>query len=305
MLAKLADRTPANAYLFLTLTMLFWAGNYTIGRWAAGHVPPVTLAFLRWTGAALLILPFALAHMRREWPAIRGHWPILLALGITGSGLFNTLQYIALTGTTATNAGIINCASPVMIAVLSFFINAERVRAKQALGIVVSLAGVLIVIAHGDSMTLMTLAFNRGDLVMLFAMLIWAIYTALLDKRPGISVFSFAGVTYVIASALNLPLAAAELASGSTIAWSSASIAAIAYTAIFPSLLAYLCFNRGVEIIGPTRAGASMHLVPLFTVVLAVLFLGEEPAAYHAAGLLLILTGIWLTAHAAVPADQR
>lgn len=293
MLTFLKSPTRATAYVLLALTMLFWAGNYTIGRWAAGQVPPVTLAFLRWTGAALLVAGFAWPYVRRDWPVIRQKIPVLLALGITGAGLFNTLQYIALTGTTATNAGIINSSSPVMIAVLSFLMNGERVRPIQIAGISTSLAGVLTVMSHGDLSAIASLSFNFGDLVMLAAMVIWALYTALLDRRPAIHVLSFAAVTYSVAAALNAALAAIEVSSGAVVAWSVPAVAAIAYTAIFPSFLAYLFYNRGVEIIGPTRAGAFMHLVPLFTVALAVAFLGEAPAVYHAVGLLLILAGVW------------
>lgn len=296
MMQRLAERTTANASVFLTFTMLFWAGNFTIGRWAAGTIPPVTLAALRWSGAALLILVFARRHLMRDWPVIRANLPVLLLLGVTGSGMFNTLQYVALTHTTAIGAGIINSTSPVMIAVVSYLVNGERVTARQMAGITVSLAGVLVVLGKGDAITLTRLAFNVGDLIMLGAMAVWALYTAMLDKRPPINMVSFAAVTFVIAAVLNVPLAAIELASGAPVSPSSKALAAIAYIAIFPSFLAYLLFNRGVEIIGPTRAGAFMHLVPLFTAVLAILFLGEQFAAYHALALALILSGVWLAA---------
>ena len=300
MLEKLKQPTRSNAYLFLVLTTLFWAGNYTIGRWAAGHVPPVTLAFLRWTGAALLILPFAWPALKREWPMIRAHLPILLVLGITGIGLFNTLQYIALTETTATNAGIINSSGPIMIAVLSFFLNGERLRPLQLAGIAVSLSGVLVVISRGDLGHLSGLDVNIGDLVMLVAMAVWALYTALLQRRPALDAFAFAAVTYIVASLLNAGLSVFEIAGGARVDWSPASVAAICYRAVFPSFLAYLCFNRGVEIIGPARAGAFMNLVPLFTMLLAVVFLGEQLALYHGVSLALIISRIWLVAR-----DQR
>lgn len=296
MLSALKRPTEANAYLMLSLTMLFWAGNYTIGRWAAGHVPPVTLAFLRWTGATLLILPFAWSAIRSEWPLIRRSAGPLLLLGVTGSGLFNTLQYLALTSTTATSAGIINSATPVLIVLLSFALNGERVRPGRLLGILTSLIGVLVVMTKASPAALSALEVNRGDVVMLVAIVFWAIYTALLERRPRISAFAFAAVTYIIASGLNALLSAAEVLGGARVDWTAASVAAIAYTAIFPSFLAYLFFNRGVEIIGPARAGAFMHLVPLFTGALALIFLGEVPQLYHAVGLVLILSGVWLAA---------
>lgn len=296
MLDALKRPTPGNAYLLLAFAMLFWAGNYVVGRWAAGHVPPITLAFLRWTGASLLMLPLAWRQLAAEWPAIRANAPMLLGLGIIGSGLFNTLQYIALSQTTATSAGIFNSATPVLIAVLSFLINGERLTLKQIAGIGMSLAGVLVVVARGERALITNLAFNQGDIIMLVGIVLWAIYTTLLERRPRISVLAFTAVTYVTAALLNLPLAIWEISDGHSIVWSTGAVAAILYTAVLPSFFAYLAFNRGVEIIGPSRAGAFIHLVPLFTTLLAMLFLDEAPALYHVAGFLLILSGVSLAA---------
>ena len=291
----LSAPTKRNAYLFLTLTMLFWAGNYTLGRWANGHVPPITLAFFRWVGATLLILPLAWPQLCKDWPLIRENWLILLVLGATGSGLFNTLQYIALTETSATNAGIINSSAPVLIVMMSWLINTERIHARQAIGIGVSLVGVLCVLSRGDPKTLSDFSFNSGDLTMLIAMVVWSLYAALLSKRPSIAFFSFACVIYLVAALLNAGLACVEMSQGAEVVWSLASASAILYTIIFPSFLAYLFFNRAVEILGPAKASPFMHLVPFFTMVLAIVFLGEELALYHGIGLLLILSGIWLT----------
>ncbi len=287
--------TKRNAYILLTLTMLFWAGNYTLGRWASGHVPPITLAFFRWTGATLLILPLAWPYLKNDWPLIRDNWPILLVLGVTGSGLFNTLQYIALTETSATNAGIINSSAPIMIVMMSWLINNERIEAKQAIGIAVSLVGVLCVLSRGDIKALTNFSFNFGDLTMLIAMIVWSVYTTLLSKRPPVAIFSFACVIYLVAALLNAGLALAEIAHGAEVMWSVASVSAILYTIIFPSFLAYLFFNRAVEVLGPSRASPFMHLVPFFTIVLAIGFLGEDLSLYHGIGLFLILSGIWLT----------
>lgn len=281
------------AYLFLTLTMVFWAGNYTIGRWANGQIPPVTLAFLRWLGASLLILPFAWPALRREWPCIKANVRILLLLGITGSGLFNTLQYLALTDTTATNAGIINSIAPILIVVLSFLINKEVLSRWQTFGVFLSTLGVLCVLSKGSLTTLTTLAFRTGDLVMLTAMAVWAVYSVWLTKRPRMSVTTFAFVLYAIAAGLNAPLSALELSQGAVVSWSPKVVAAIAYTAIFPSLLAYLFYNRGVQILGPSRASPFMHLVPLFTALFAVSFLGEQVRISHGVGFALIVAGIF------------
>ena len=294
MLQRLIKALNNNAALLLTLTTLSWAGNMTIGRWIAGKVPPVTLAYLRWTGATLLILPLAWPHLKREWPIIRAHAFPLIVLGITGTGLFNTLQYLALVHTTATIAGIIYSSGPIMIVVMSYFLNGEKISPLQAAGIATSLLGVLTVITRGAPQTIANLDINFGDVVMLAAVAIWAFYTAYLTRRPKMHPLTFAAFTFAVASIVNLPLSGIELASGANFELTWHTIPAIAYTAIFPSFLAYLFYNRGVELIGPTRAGAYLHLVPLFAAALAMTLLGERPGLYHLAGFALIFVGVAL-----------
>jgi drug/metabolite transporter (DMT)-like permease len=292
--SRLTSATVANAYLFLTLTMALWAGNHILGRWANGLIPPMTLAFLRWSLAALLVMPFAFSAIRTDWPVIRANVPRILLLGFIGSGIYNTLQYIALTETTATNAAILNSWGPVMILLTGAAFFGDRLRPHHFVGMALALAGVAVVMLHGELSRIATLSFNHGDLVMLFATGVWAVYTTLLRTRPAISTLSFVGLTYAIAGFVNLPLAAWEHAHGLHVQWSMEVGMAIAYAAIFASLVAYLFYARSVEIIGPNRTGAFIHLIPLFTSALAVVLLGEEPALYHAAGFALILTGVYL-----------
>jgi drug/metabolite transporter (DMT)-like permease len=292
--SRFTSATVANAYLFLTLTMALWAGNHILGRWANGLIPPMTLAFLRWSLAAVLVLPFAIPAIRADWPVVKANVPRIVLLGFMGSGIYNTLQYIALTETTATNAAILNSWGPVVILLTGAAFFADRLRPHHFLGMVLALVGVAVVMLHGDLSRLSTLTFNRGDLVMLFATGVWALYTTLLRTRPAISTLSFVGLTYTIAGFVNLPLAAWEHANGLHVQWSLDVILAIAYAAVLASLVAYLFYARSVEIIGPNRTGAFIHLIPLFTSALAVVLLGEEPALYHAAGFGLILTGVYL-----------
>ena len=291
---RLIRTIEGNAALLLTITTLTWAGNMTIGRWIAGKVPPMTLAYLRWTGATLLVLPVAWPHLKREWRIVRAHLPALIVLGVTGSGLFNTLQYLALVHTTATTAGIIYSSGPIMIVVMSYFLNHEKISGLQAAGIATSLLGVATVITHGSPEAIAGLDLNFGDIVMLIAVAIWAFYTAYLTRRPLLHPLTFAAFTFAVASAVNAPLAAIELAGGAHFELTRPTALAIAYTAIFPSFLAYLFYNRGVELIGPTRAGAYLHLVPFFSAALAIALLGERPELYHAAGFALILSGVAL-----------
>lgn len=296
MFSKLSEPTRANAYLFLTVTMLLWAGNHVIGRWAAGNIPPMTLAFLRWAGAALIVLPLAWPSLERDRTAIVENWRILLLLGLLGSGCYNTLQYIALTGTTVANAAILNSWAPVLIASAAAVLFGDRLSRRQMGGLALSLVGVAIIILRGQYATLAAFAFNRGDLVMVVATAIWAAYTTLLRFRPPISTLSFAAVTYTIAGIANLPLAFYEYANGQRIVETWAALGAIVYAAVLASFVAYYLYARSVEIIGGTRTGSFIHLIPLFASVMGLVFLGETPHFYHAAGFALIVSGVWMAA---------
>lgn len=294
MFNALSRPTTANATLFLSLTMLFWAGNHVVGRWASGHIPPVTLACLRWIGATALLAPFAWRELRADCSVVRAEWRMLVLLGVLGVGLFNTLQYIALAHTTATSAGIFNSAVPVLIVAIGATFFGQPIYRLQVLGVLISLVGVAIVLGKGDPRTLAALELNRGDVTMLAAVVLWALYSVLLQRRPAMHALSFALVTYFVATVLNIPLAAGEIAMGAKFDITPELLAALAYIVVFPSLFANLLFNRGVEIIGATRAGVFLHLVPMFTAGLAMVFLGEQPALYHGAGFALILVGVWL-----------
>jgi drug/metabolite transporter (DMT)-like permease len=294
MLARLSRPTPANAVLFLVLTMLIWSGNHVIGRWATGNIPPMTFAFLRWAAAGLILLPFALPSIRKEWPTVVENWPIMLVLGLLGSGYYNTIQYVALTETTATNAAILNSWGPVAIAVMGALLFRDRLSWYQMGGLCLSMLGVAVIVLRADVTALKTFALNHGDFIMLFGTTVWAAYTTLLRKRPDISTMTFSGITYIIAGFANLPLAAYEYANGQHVVWSWASVGAILYATVLASVVAYFLYSRSVEIIGATRTGAFIHLIPLFTSMLAIVFLGETPQLYHALGFVMILSGVAL-----------
>ena len=288
--------SPATAYVFMSLTALFWAGNFVIGRAATGTIPPLTLAWARWAGAAALILPFALPYVWRDRRALLEHRGFIFFLGCIGAGLFNTLQYISLTMMTAVTGSVINSAGPVLIAVACWIILGDRLRLLQIAGIVVSLAGVLVVVAKGDFARLPSLGQSLGELLMLGALVVWAVYTALLRFRPSVHPMSFAAATYLTAAIVNTPFMLWERGSGAIVALTTPTLLAFAYVAIFPSLLAYYFFNTAVEAIGGARASAFFHLTPFFTAVLALAFLGETFQPYHVAGFVPIVLGVWLTA---------
>ncbi len=294
-LRRAARRAFGNAYLLLTFMALFWAGNQVLGRAVTGHVPPILFSFLRWALAAIIILPAAWPYLRRDWPVLRANWMLLAFLGIIGGGIFNTLQYIGLNYTTALNGLVLNSTGPIFIAIACFFIFGDRLTPIQMLGTVLSFTGVMVVIADGNFEALLNLTLNRGDLILLVAMASTGLYTAYLRKRPNIHWLSFLAAQFVAAALFNVPLVIAEAAMGARPELTLFSFLAIAYVAIFPSIVSYFCFIRGVELIGGVRAGIFIHLIPLFGALLAVGLLGEPLLTSNVIGFILIIAGVALT----------
>jgi drug/metabolite transporter (DMT)-like permease len=279
-------------YLLLTLTSLFWAGNTVLGRFLAGHVPPVTLSFIRWGGAFLILSPFAAPHLVRDWPTIRKHAGLMVVLALTGVSAYNAMAYYGLQYTTAINGLLLQSIGPLFVALWTFALFNDRLSPRQAGGICVSLAGVLVIVCHGSLAVLISIGFNRGDVWFLIALLIYGFYAAWLRKRPPMHPLSFLAVGMGLGALLLLPGVAWEIASGRTIVLDGVSWASFAYVAVFPSLLGYLFLNRGIELVGANRAAPFMHLSPVFGSVLAVVLLGERFEIYHAVGYALVFTGI-------------
>lgn len=283
-----------SAWTLLILANLFWAGNIVLGRGVAGQVPPITLAWWRWTGAFVVAFTFAWPHLRRDFPILLRHWKLMLLLAATGIASYNTMSYIGLTSTTALNVLLLQSALPLIIIVWAFALFAERPSPRQAAGVAISLGGVAAIAAHGSLQALASLQLNRGDVWIMVAMAIYGVYAVMLRRRPAVHPLSFLVAAMGLGSCMILPFMLWELAQGATVEGGLPSWLAIAYTAIFPSFIAYLFFNRGVELVGSALAGQSMHLMPLFGSILAVLFLGEAFHPFHAAGIALIATGILL-----------
>jgi drug/metabolite transporter (DMT)-like permease len=278
----------------VVLPGLFWAGNSIVARSIAGDIPPVGLAFWRWAVAALLILPIAWPHLRRDLPVMRQHWPIMLVLTALGVAIYNTLLYIGAQTTTALNLVMLQTTMPLVVFIASFFIFGQKVTRVQGAAIAISLLGALTLISHGDPAVLTELQFKRGDLWMLVAIVCYAFYTALLRLRPQVHGLSFAYATFALGALLLLPFYIAETLLGRPMPVTMTSMLAVAYVAFFASVLAYLAFNRIVELLGANTAGMVVHLVPVFGTILAVLLLGESLHLYHGVGIALIATGIWL-----------
>lgn len=280
--------------LLLVLAVLFWAGNFVLGRAVRLEVPPVGLAFWRWFGASLLLWPFAWPQLRRDWPTVRRHWRIIALLSLLGVAVFNTLIYLALQSTAAINAFLMQSLMPVLIVAMSFAFFRERLSAAQAAGVALSLLGAVTLIARGEFEALLRLALNPGDALVLVAVICYAAYSVFLKKRPAMHPLSFLLATFALGALMLLPAYVLEHVGGRAVQLNAPTLLSISYVAVFPSILSFFFFNRGVELVGANRAGLFIHLMPVFGSVLAVLLLGEAFRWYHLLGIPLIAAGIVL-----------
>src|SRR3981189_141634 len=281
-------------YLLLSITALCWAGNAIVGRLAAGHIPPVTLSFLRWSFAFLIILPFAWKHLKRDWGTIRARLGTMIFLSVIGISAFNTLQYWALEHTQALNTLLLQSAGPLFVAVWSLILLGVRLTLAQAGGIALSLIGVLVILLHGDLPALTSIEFNKGDIIFTVALAIFGLYSVLSLKRPQIHGLSFVGFTFGCGAVFLGPRWVRELFTRPVMQLNAANLLSLFYVAVFPSTLAYLCFNRGVQLIGANRAAPFFHVVPVFGSAMAIVFLGEHPQLFHIIGFALVLTGVFV-----------
>jgi len=290
-----AARAIASPYLLLVYAMVFWAGNAVVGRAVNAEIPAITLSFWRWTLAFLLLLPFTATQIRRHWPVVVRHWRLLLLYDFLGLVGCNVLTYAALHYTTAVNSSLINSTTPIFVMVLSFVLFGDRIQPRQAIGVGVSLLGVIAIVSGGHLGSLGALSINVGDLLMLISIGLWSTYTALLRKKPeGLPPMAFLAVLMGMGSLLELPFYLVECLVGGGVAPTAGNLLAILYVAIFPAVISLYFWNRAVAALGANRVSAFIHLLPVFGTVLAVLFLGERFGGHHALGIVLIFSGVWL-----------
>ena len=281
-------------YLLLTLTTMMWAGNAIAGRLAVGEISPMALTSLRWVIAAIVMGLVARREVIEALPLLAPRWRSILWMGALGFTAFNALFYIAAHHTTAVNLTIFQGAIPVMVLLGALGVYGTRIRAVQVVGMAVTFAGVAVVASKGDVAVLLGLDFNIGDVWMLVACLFYSAYTLGLRNRPQVPGLAFFATMAAVAFATTLPLLTYEIAAG-FVQWPTPKgWAILLYVGLFPSLLSQIFFIRGVELIGPGRAGLFVNLVPVFGAFLAVVLLGEPFHVFHAVALVLVLGGIWL-----------
>jgi len=281
------------AAVMLVLTTLFWGGNAVAGKIAVGEVSPLLLTWFRWTIAAVVVTLLARQRLLQDWPVIRSRLPYLATMGALGFTVFNGLLYTGLTTTTAINATIIQAAMPMFIFALNFVVFRTSARPLQIIGYALTLLGVAVAAGQGSLTALADLALVPGDILIIGASVIYASYTVALAKKPAMHWQSFLVALLATASIAALPLVAIEAMTTTFVlpatptAWT-----VIAYTAIFPSILAQAFFIRGNEILGSNTAGLFLNLIPIMGTLLSVLLLGERFQLFHAAALALVLGGI-------------
>ena len=279
-------------YLLLSLTSLFWAGNIVLARHVGDHVPPITLTTIRWFGVFLILLPFAWQHLKRDWPVLRAHLPMLLFLSAIGFAYNNAISYWALQYTQALNALLIQSSGPLFVALWSLILFGVRLTGAQLAGITISLAGVLIIILRGDLSALASISFNKGDVMFASSLVSFGLYSAMMPRRPVTHPLSLISFTTCCGALMLVPFSLWEYSTGATLKFDTLTLATLAYVLIFPSTLAYLFFNRGLALIGPNRAAPFFHLVPVFGSAMAILLLGEQLRLFHLTGYALVLLGV-------------
>jgi drug/metabolite transporter (DMT)-like permease len=291
---KKDQRIPLSAFLLVAVAPLCWAGNIVLAKGVALLIPPVALAFWRWTIAFLVLLPFTWQHMRRDWKATLAGWKIVLLLSLFGITGFNTLLYTAVHSTTAINGALIQTTMPAVIILISLLLYREWVSLIQACGVFLCLLGAGVVVLKGRWQALVEMTLVQGDLIMIVAVLLYALYSALLPKRPATHPMSFLSFTFGLGAVGLFPIYLWERTVFGPFRLTPGIAAGIAYVALFPSIVAYFCWNRGVAVIGANRTGLLITLIPVFAAILAIVFLGETLQTYHLAGLGLIMTGLVL-----------
>jgi drug/metabolite transporter (DMT)-like permease len=281
-------------YILVLFAPLFWAGNIVLGRGVSQIIPPIGLAFWRWAIAFLILIPFSWSHLRKDWPVIQRHWKILLLLSFLGVTCFNTMLYKAVHTTTAINGSLIQSSMPAWIVLFSLLIFGERISRVQLAGMLLCIFGALYLVSRGDWLAISDLIFVEGDVWMIVAVSLYACYSAMLRKRPAMTDLGFLTATFAMGGLMLLPLYIWEVSVTPPLALSWQVGGSILYVAVFPSILAYLCWNRGAELIGANRTGLYINFVPVFASILAVILLDEILVAFHFVGISMIIGGMIL-----------
>ena len=285
------------AYIFLILATLFWSGNFIVGKAASlFEIPPFTLNFYRWTFAWLILAPFTLKEIFKKKSYILNNIKLILILGITSITVFNSIVYYSLNFTQVISGVLMISTIPVMIIFFCWVFKIEKTNFYQILGVLFSLMGVVVIVTNADVNKLLNLNFNKGDLWMVVAMLSWAMYSALLRKKKfKLSQISLLQTIISAGLILLLPAYLIEMALGYRVNIHLPFILTLTYVVLFPGLASFFFWIKGISIIGSNRSGIFLHLMPIFSTIMAMLIFKEKFMIFHLIGAILIITGIILS----------
>ena len=295
--SNLIGSNNIKAYFYLFFATLFWAGNFTIGKFAfTENIPPYSLAFFRWILVWLILIPFTFREISKKKNEIKDNLSLFFILGLTSVGVFSSFTYNALNHTQVINASLFNTAIPVTIILVCFLLKIEKTNIFQISGLIVSVLGILAIITRLDLNILLTLNFNKGDIYMLVAIISWGIYSALLKRKKfSISLLSLIEVICTFGLLILFPAFLFELAQEKTIEVNSNFFYILFFIALFPSIGSYYCWAGAVSIIGANRAGIFLSLIPLFSTIFAIIFFDEKFLFFHLIGSILIILGLFLS----------
>ena len=285
------------AYIMLVCATLFWAGNFMVGKFAfLENIPPMSLVFFRWSLVWIILLPFTYKEILKNKNVILNNLPLLFFLALTSVGLFNTFTYLALVYTQVINASLFNTAIPAMIIFLCFLLKIERTNKFQIFGLIISVLGILSIITKLDFNILLSLNFNKGDLIMIGGVITWGLYSSFLKKKKfTLPLLTLVHVLCTFGLIFILPQFLYELSHGLTVKLNTNLGLTLIYLALFPSIGSYYCWAGAVAIIGANRAGIFLSLIPFFSTIMAITFFNEKFQFFHLIGSILIILGLFLS----------
>ncbi len=285
------------AYVMLVCASLFWAGNFMIGKYAFfSEIPPLSLVFYRWSLVWIILLPFTFKELIKYKETILNNLPLLFFLGLTSVGLFNSFTYLSLVHTQVINASLFNTAIPAIIILLCFLFNIEKTNKFQILGLIISVCGILAIITKLKLSILLSLNFNKGDLIMIGGVLTWGIYSTLLKKKQfTLPLLTLVHVICTLGLISVFPQFLYEYSNEQIIKFDTNLVYTLIFLALFPSIGSYYCWAGAVSIIGANRAGISLSLIPLFSSIMAIVIYDEVFKFFHLIGAILIILGLFLS----------
>ena len=285
------------AYVMLVCASLFWAGNFMIGKYAfLEEIPPLSLVFYRWSLVWIILLPFTYKEIIKYKDTILNNIPILFFLGLTSVGLFNSFTYLSLIHTQVINASLFNTAIPAIIILLCFLFKIEKTNKFQILGLIISVVGILAIITKLKLDILLSLNFNKGDLIMIGGVITWGVYSTLLKKKQfTLPLLTLVHIICTFGLISVFPQFLYEFSNGQVINFDTNLVYTLIFLALFPSIGSYYCWAGAVSVIGANRAGISLSLIPLFSSIMAIVIYDEIFQFFHLIGAILIIIGLFLS----------